>query len=285
MVRLVVLGTAQDGGVPHLGCRQPYCERARREPAFARRVSCLGLIDEEAQKAFLVDATPDVRTQLDELSALIGWTRATRNPVDGLILTHAHVGHYAGLIQFGKEVMATKQLPTYASAFMIGYLMQNGPWAELVRDEHLAMRALDDGTTVNLSARLSIKPLLVPHRDEWSDTLGLEISGPARRALYVPDIDRWSDWALDLSEVVARCDLALLDGCFYSGDELPGRDMSKVPHPLIPDTMSRLNGQAEKVYFTHLNHTNPAIDPESRQRREIEARGFHVAGEGQAFEL
>ena len=63
MVTLIVLGTAQDGGVPQLGCWHRYCARARRDPSFARTVACLGLVDESAQRTYLIDATPDIRAQ------------------------------------------------------------------------------------------------------------------------------------------------------------------------------------------------------------------------------
>jgi pyrroloquinoline quinone biosynthesis protein B len=285
MFRLVVLGTAQDGGVPHLGCKQAYCERARRDATFARRVACLGLIDDAGGRLFLIDATPDIRSQLDLLAELSGRERTSRNPIDGVILTHAHIGHYTGLVQFGKEVMATRQLPVFASSCMLAYLKQNGPWSKLISDEHLSPRVLVDGQPEQLTEQVAVRPMLVPHRDEWADTIGLEIRGRTQRALYIPDIDRWSDWKHDIRAVVADCDLALLDGCFFSADELLGRDMSQVPHPLMQDSLSLLKEQAGKVYFTHLNHTNGAIDPDSNERRTVESAGFHVAEERQIFVL
>jgi pyrroloquinoline quinone biosynthesis protein B len=208
------------------------------------------------------------------------------------------------LIQFGKEVMATHHMLTYCTERMADFLRANGPWAQLVRDEHLSLNGLNrlnslislttptsptnsttlTNSTIRLTDQLTIRPFLVPHRQEWSDTIGLEIIGPHKRVLYIPDIDRWSDWECDVCEVVSQCDIALLDGSFYAGDELPGRDMSHVPHPLITDSMERLAGLSG-VYFTHLNHTNPALNPESSQRKEIEARGFHVAEDRMEFEL
>ncbi|MBI3734081.1 MAG: MBL fold metallo-hydrolase [Chloroflexi bacterium] len=286
MIKLLVLGTAQDGGIPHLGCRQPYCERARRDPHLARWVACLGLIDTEARRSFLIDATPDARPQLDYLTAHPDApARQDRNPVDGLILTHAHIGHYTGLIQFGREVMATRQMPTYGTARMGRFLIENGPWAQLVRDGHLSLREITDQQPARLTDRLTITPFLVPHRQEWSDTIGLEIAGPQKRVIYIPDIDRWDDWNRDIREVVAACDIALLDGCFYSADEVGGRPLAEIPHPLIPDTMERLAALSERVYFTHLNHTNSAADRASAQRREIEARGFRVAEDRMEFAL
>jgi pyrroloquinoline quinone biosynthesis protein B len=329
VITVVVLGTAQDGGVPHLGCRQPRCERARRDPALARRVASLGVIDSEAQQSYLIDATPDVRAQLDALTshplaaghaggadgpagrrpAAFGTSARTagsplgslkaaspegptggrasagRNPVDGLILTHAHIGHYTGLVQFGKEVMATRNLPTYCTASMRDFLQANGPWSQLLRDAHLQIHVLSDNQPVRLTDHLSIRPFLVPHRQEWSDTIGLELIGPAKSLIYIPDIDSWSDWPCDLRAVVSERDIALLDGCFHDGGELSGRSMVEVPHPWMTDTMERLKGVRTRVLFTHMNHTNPALDDDSAQRSTLEARGFGVASDGMEFEL
>ncbi|MBI5877825.1 MAG: MBL fold metallo-hydrolase [Chloroflexi bacterium] len=288
MIKVIVLGTAQDGGVPHLGCRAPYCARARRDLAFARRVACLAIIDTEARRSYLIDATPDVRGQLDALAAHPDMpARSDRNPVDALILTHAHIGHYTGLVQFGKEVLATHGLPVYCTVAMSDFLIHNGPWAQLVRDGHITLRVFDEQAELFLTDNLTVRPFRVPHRQEWSDTLGIEIEGPSQKLIYITDIDRWSDWVRDVHEAVSGCDIALLDGTFFSGDELPGRDMSTVPHPLISETMERLADltASRHIAFTHLNHTNPVQDADSAQRHDLEALGFHVVDELQEFVL
>lgn len=285
VIQLIVLGTAQDAGVPQLGCNCERCQRARHDARFARWVACLGLIDTDARQTFLIDATPDIRPQLEYLlqrTNLAG--RDGPNLIDGVILTHAHIGHYTGLVQFGKEVMAKRQLPTYCTERMASFLRSNGPWAQLVRDEHITLSILTDNQNVRLTNELTLRPFLVPHRQEWSDTIGLEIIGPHKCVLYIPDIDRWSDWNCDVRAAVSQCDLALLDGTFFSGDELPGRDMSSVPHPHITDSMERLAGLGG-VHFTHFNHTNPALDSNSPQFKEIQARGFHIAEDKMEFQL
>lgn len=289
MIRLIVLGSAQDAGVPQLGCNCERCGRARRDPRFVRNVASLGIVDSVAARLFLIDATPDIRSQLDFLSLNSGQPRsAGRNMIDGVILTHAHIGHYTGLIQFEKEVMATNQLPTYCSESMADFLRGNGPWSKLVLDGHIGLVPFPriDSTyqTISLTEHVSIRPFLVPHRQEWSDTLGIEIIGPHRRLLYIPDVDSWSDWVCDIRSAVSQCDLALLDGTFLSGDELPGGDMNSVPHPLITDSMELLKGLSG-VHFTHFNHTNPALDPDSQECKEIQTRGFHVAQDKMEFEL
>src|SRR5580693_6001704 len=69
-VEAIVLGVAQDGGVPHLGCTQDFCRRARRDPSLRRLVASLGLVDRQAGKRFLVDATPDLPAQAERLGGL-----------------------------------------------------------------------------------------------------------------------------------------------------------------------------------------------------------------------
>src|SRR5215470_536980 len=93
-VEAVVLGVAQDGGVPHLGCRQALCVEARRDPSKRRLVAALGLIDPASGKRFLIDATPDFPAQVELLGGM----------PDAILLTHAHIGHYLGLAQLGREV-------------------------------------------------------------------------------------------------------------------------------------------------------------------------------------
>ncbi len=94
-VQAIVLGVAQDGGVPHLGCSRDPCEAARRDPARAQRVAALGLVvsGDGASQYFMIDATPDFRSQVD---TLLGDQRANRpagRPLDGILLSHAHIGH------------------------------------------------------------------------------------------------------------------------------------------------------------------------------------------------
>jgi len=264
--RLVVLGTAQDGGMPHLGCERGPCAAARRGERRAEKVACLGLTD--GKRGYLLDATPDFPAQVHALGVRVP---------DGVFLTHAHVGHYAGLIHLGKEVLGARGVPLYATARMREFLARNAPWSALVADGHVDLR---DGAAVDLGG-LRVTAVPVPHRAEFTDTVGYLVEGPRARALFIPDVDRWEDWDRDLRAAVEGVDYAFLDGTFLSGDELPGRDMSKVPHPLVTDTMRRLEGLGARVWFLHLNHTNPLLDAP----RPVEARGFHVAREGLTLPL
>lgn len=295
---LRVLGIAQDGGFPHAACEHALCVRARQDPSLASGVASLGLVlpkGDGTHAVLLVDATPDVRAQIDLLRDVRRPSagRVDRAPLAGLLLTHAHIGHYLGLAFFGFEAVNTHELPVYATPRMATFLRTNGPWSQLVTKRNIALHEQAPGSRFKLGvggAQVEIGVLAVPHRDEYSDTVGFVFAGPHRRVLYVPDTDGWDRWSPSLAAVLARerIDVALLDASFYSLDELPGRDLTQVRHPLVVATMDRLApfvAAGGQVFFCHLNHSNPALDPASEARRAIEARGFAVAAVGQEIGL
>jgi pyrroloquinoline quinone biosynthesis protein B len=278
-VRAVVLGIAQDGGVPHIGCRQETCERARRDPRRRERVAALGLVDERSGQRFLVDATPDVASQIESLNR--GRTVSDpRRPIEGILLTHAHVGHYAGLMFLGREALGAKGVPVYATPRMARFLRDNGPWSQLVSLGNIELRDMEVGRELALTPDLRVTPLAVPHRDELSDTVGFRIRGRDKALLYIPDIDKWERWERDVRTEVAAVDVAVLDGTFMEAAEIPGRTQVDIPHPLVPDTVARLGGVAARVLFTHLNHTNPLL-----RSSPPSARSFTRATDGQVIPL
>jgi len=281
----VVLGVAQDGGLPQVGCHKECCEAARRDPSRRRRVCCLGLV--AAGRAYLMDATPDLPTQAGELVGHRGPSDGPMKLLDGIFLTHAHFGHYLGLAFLGREGARTLGVPVWGTERMLGFLGSNAPWDQLLKMGNIHPRPIGEG--VDLPGGLRVEPLVVPHRDEYTDTVGYLARGPARSVLYLPDIDSWEAWDRDLAEVVAGVDRAYLDGAFWSDDELPGRDIAKIPHPRVKATMELLSGlppaERLKVRFLHLNHTNPLHDPEAPERRVLEEAGMAVAEEGEWFPL
>lgn len=281
--RALVLGVAQDGGFPHIGCEARPCQRARREPAQGRRVACLGLIDEQSGQRFLIDATPDLPAQLEALNA--GRVlRERARPVDGILLTHAHVGHYAGLMYLGREALGARGVPVYASPRMCRFLRENGPWSQLVALRQIELVELEPGRELRLSEGLRVTPFVVPHRDEFSDTLGYRVAGPRRSLLYIPDIDKWERWDRRIEELVRDADVALLDGTFESPSELPGRGLAEIPHPLVSETLARLGALRERLLLIHLNHSNRLLW-DAGARRALERTGARVAREGQELPL
>ena len=288
----LVLGTVQDAGLPQVGCYTELCDLGRRLAAAGqgRFVASLALVEPDAERCYLVDATPDLTRQID----LIGepWFRARaarRRPFDGIFLTHAHIGHYTGLAVLGNEGMGIRDTPVYCTASMAAFLEANQPWRFLVDQGRIRLRPLETDRWHRLDAALEVMLWTVPHRDELADTVAFVFRGPARSLLYLPDINARSAWDRDAREAVASVDVALLDGSFWSLNELPGRSVEEVPHPLIPMTMDRFQPVVEaggtEVVFTHLNNSNPALADGGRERQEILRRGYAVAREGMRFGL
>ena len=289
---VLVLGTAQDGGIPHLGGRAAPDEAARRDPSQRRLVASLLVVDPASGRRWLIDASPDLALQLDRAEAIAParGVESGRPPlVDGIFLTHAHIGHYLGLAQLGREVYSADRVPVWGSERMRKFLASNGPWDQLVRLNQIELRAAEPGKAVPLAPELSVTPFLVPHRDEYTDTFGFEIRGPRRSLLYIPDIDKWEKWSERIEDRVAKVDVALLDATFYGETELPGRAMSEVPHPFVVESIARFASlplaERRKVVFTHLNHSNPAALAGTAERKAIETAGMRVAEEMERIDL
>lgn len=281
---LVVLGTSQDAGTPQIGRN---ADPAWRDPTLRAWATSLALIDHESGRRYLFDATPNLTDQLHWLDTQQPG-RTSGIGIDGIFLTHAHIGHYAGLMFLGREAANAKGVPVYAMPRMAGFLSENGPWSQLVALGNITLRPLAADTATALPGGLAVTPYLVPHRDEFSETVGFVIRGSGRSALYLPDLDSWDKWDRRLEGVLTEVDVAYVDGTFFDDNELgdPAR-MKSVPHPRVADTAARLSrlrpDLAAKVRFIHLNHTNPARFPGSRQRRAIERDGLGFARMGERY--
>ena len=281
---IVVLGNVQDAGSPQLGCTKTCCAQLDDCEAAERQVVSLGLVNPRQEKSWLFEATPDITSQVNHLR------RYSKQILpDGIFITHAHIGHYAGLMYLGKEALGAKKMPVYSMPRMQGFLTNNGPWSQLVSDSNVVLEALVSGSEIQLAPKLQVTPLQVPHRDEFSETVGYRINGPNKSALFIPDIDKWERWDTDISEVLKTVDYALLDATFFDGNELPGRDMAQIPHPFVVESMKRFASLPDsirsKVYFIHFNHTNPLLDEESTQSESVLDAGYKIARRGDVLDL
>ena len=259
------------------------------DPELRRLVVSLGLVDPAGGRRWMFEATPDFREQLHRLNRRVP-TRSGPAP-DGIFLTHAHIGHYVGLMFLGHESLGASGVSVHAMPRMAGFLTDNGPWSQLVEYGNIELRALRADSAVDLGNGLEVTPFLVPHRQEFAEVVGFRIDGPERSALFIPDIDSWEELeeaGTRIEDLIASVDVAYLDATFYANGEIPGRDMSGFPHPFIVHSMERLSSlpaaERDKVRFIHLNHTNPALRA-GEELQAIEARGFHVAKEGEVFGL
>ena len=284
---LVVLGIAQDGGVPQAGTKE---HPGWVDPARQRQVVSLGLVDPLSNQRWMFEATPDFPQQLQQLDQLA--PVEDRPGLDGIFLTHAHMGHYTGLMYLGHEVMGADGVPVFAMPKMVEYLATNGPWSQLVKYNNILLSPMTNGVPVPLNERLKVTPFLVPHRQEYSEVVGYRIDGPDKSVLFIPDIDSWQqfdDQGTRIEDLIASVDVAYLDATFYDGNELPGRDMSGFPHPFVSHSMARFDDlptdEKAKVRFIHFNHSNPALWADSSAANEILARGFSTASRGERTDL
>ena len=275
-----VLGIVQDAGYPHIGCEKDCCKAVSPGDYF---VSCLGLVDKTNNKRYLFDATPDIHNQLNLLEKF-----SDANLVDGIFLTHAHIGHYTGLMYLGREGLGGKNIMVYALKRMSKFLTKNGPWDQLVKLNNISIQTISNKEFVKLSENIFVIPIRVPHRDEYSETVGYKIIGKSKKILFIPDIDKWDEWKKSIIEEVKLVDYAFIDGTFYNGTEL-NRDMREIPHPSIEETLQLFSNQPvaerNKIYFIHINHTNPILTNKNGIRDLVEGLGFNIAQRGLKFKL
>lgn len=284
---IVILGTIQDAGSPHIACTKDCCNDLFDKPDNTRQVVSLGVYDASTKKRYLFEATPDMPKQLNYLMQY--GKQSDKKIPDGVFLTHAHIGHYTGLMYFGKEAMSADRVPVFAMPKMKDFLETNGPWSQLVSEKNIVINQLKDGESIQLSNDLKVTPYRVPHRDEYSETVGYHIQGPNKSALFIPDIDKWEKWEKSIIEEIKKVDYAFLDATFYDGVELNNRDISQIPHPFVIESIEKFKDLNEedkqKIIFIHFNHTNPILNPNSSEAKNLIDKGFRIAKFQEVFEL
>jgi len=279
---LTVLGIAQDAGYPHIGCNKDCCNKNIGDNKYY--VTSIGLTDIENDKNYLFEATPDIGEQIKYLKV----SRENNKLIDGIFLTHAHIGHYSGLMYLGREALGAKNVPIYTMPRMKYFLQQNGPWSQLVSLENIKLEEINHNQNIRLSSDLKVIPFNVPHRDEFSETVGYKIIGKNKSALFIPDIDKWDLWDKSIVDEVKSVDYAFLDATFFSGEEI-NRSMSEIPHPFISETINLFKDELleikNKIYFIHFNHTNPVLNNKLHLKDSILKLGFNFAKFGNKYDL
>ncbi|QNN40619.1 MBL fold metallo-hydrolase [Pedobacter roseus] len=280
---ILVLGVAQDGGYPHIGCQRNCCKMAWKDEKLRRNVVSLALVDPKTKKWWLFEATPDIKVQLQDFRKRTN--EAYPYLPEGIFITHAHIGHYTGLMEFGREVMSTSSLKVYVLPKLKSFLEQNGPWSQLVKLNNINLITLSTDQPIDISNN-KITAFTVPHRDEFSETAGFKIETPAKKYLFIPDVDKWSKWNKNIIDEVKKVDVAMIDATFYSNTELGNRPIAEVPHPLVTETEELFSKEdrniKNKIFLIHFNHTNPLLWDPSTQKQVLK-NGFNFAKQGQIF--
>jgi len=281
---IYILGNTQDAGLPHIGCQHPFCED-NFNVYEEHYTTSIAVVNSDLKKYILFEATPDITFQLNNLK---------KNIFDEFLLpesiyiTHAHIGHYSGLMYFGREALGAKDQIVRVLPRMSNFLQNNGPWSQLVDINNIKIKEINFGLSTKELTNIDVTPVQVPHRDEYSETAGYIIKGKNKKALFIPDIDKWEKWDRDLSQLAKEFDFLLIDATFYDSKEI-NRDISEIPHPLVTETIDLLIGldleNRNKVYFIHMNHTNMKLDPDSDLSKLVTSKGFNIARLGQKLYL
>jgi len=277
---LIVLGIAQDAGAPQINCKKECCLKKET----SNYVVCLGLV--EGENRYLIEATPNIGKQISLFEEEYPFVHSF---IDGIFITHAHIGHYSGLMYLGKESMNSRLIPTYMMPRLYDFILKNGPWSQLIETKNIQPVRLKADRGIEVSNRITIIPFLVPHRDEFSETVGYKIQGPNATVLFIPDIDKWTKWQKSISEELKKVDFALLDATFYDGKEINGRDLATIPHPFVVESLKYFNNltleEKSKIHFIHFNHTNPLLNESSKEYEMTLKNGYKVAHRGMRFKL
>lgn len=279
---LYVLGTSQDAGYPQVGCKNICCQTAWDNPELKKFPSSIAIINKEDRKYWLIDITPEIKTQIQMIDKF-------DCSLEGIFITHAHIGHYMGLINLGLEVMNLKNIPVYVMPKMKEFIINNTLLNQLVENNNIKLSLISDGVDININDNFTIQAFDVPHRNELSETVGYKIIGQKKSAIYMPDIDSWDRFEKNLFKLINNNDILFLDGTFYQKSEIKTRDIKKIPHPSIVDTMDMLmdlsDEDKQKIHFIHFNHTNDAIREGSEAYNTIIDSGFSISRENQKFNL
>ena len=281
---IFILGNTQDAGVPHIGCEQEFCKNNynSNQHYFATSIA---VVDPKSSQYTLFEASPDITSQLNYISNLLFKRFILPN---NIYITHAHIGHYTGLMYLGRESLGASGVNVRVLPKMSDFLKNNGPWNQLVKLNNIDLEEIEFDKISSIFNNIEIIPVQVPHRDEYSETAGYIIKGKNKTALFIPDIDKWERWNKDINEMVKKYDYLLLDATFYDEKEI-NRDINEIPHPLVKESLDLFKNMSlndkSKIYFIHMNHTNMMLDPESDLSKSVLSKGFNIARVGQKLYL
>ncbi|MEU9125364.1 pyrroloquinoline quinone biosynthesis protein PqqB [Streptomyces sp. NPDC048506] len=307
---LQVLGTAAGGGVPQWNCACSGCAGARAHPDRHRRHASLAVRADD-DHWYLINATPDIADQIERTPALHPGPGTRRTPVAGIVLTDAELDHTLGIARLREadriEVLGTGPVrAALCERARLDAILT--PYADLVwRELGCVPVPLSDGSDVEVSALpVSAKrpryaagtPSAGPGSaaspraaaEPWVVALRLHDRHTGGTALYAPALAAWPD---AFQEALADADVVLLDGTFWD-DEEPRRSgfatrtatgMGHLPIDGPGGTARRLAPLAARCFYTHLNNSNPLVDPTAPQHQELAALGLAVAAEGMEIAL
>ncbi len=278
-IRIRILGSAAGGGLPQWNCSCPNCVAARTGKIPCQTQSSIALSGGDSQAWFLINASPDLSSQIEATPALQPQVDSPRNtPIAGVLLTNADIDHALGLVLMRN---ANAPLAVYGSKQM----RQQLGWMNGVLDRFCGIEWKLDGLRPS-----SLTNGIVIRMIELGQSVAYHVRGEANGpgALIAPAVAEITD---ELREAAEQSDVVLFDGTFWEDDELksfrPGartaREMNHLPVRDSLDFLRKL--PARRKVYTHINNTNPILMPGSPERAEVEQAGIEIGYDGMEIEL
>jgi len=282
---IYILGIAQDAGCPSALCQKTCCKNIPLTSCFYATSFALIIPKGSENEVILFDCTPDFKYQMMKLQSIINFSK-----ISAVFLTHAHIGHCLGLINFGREVLNTNNLDVYCFERMNDFLTKNGHYSQLVKLNNIKLNPLFEEKPVKIDENVQITPFLVKHRGEFSETCGFRITGPKKSVIYLPDIDDLKEQNVDFKLIIKNNDMIFLDGTFFNEKEIGAcRNVKEIPHPFVEDSMKFFENfevaERNKINFIHFNHTNGCLKENTEERKQVLEKGYQIAKQFDAFEI
>jgi pyrroloquinoline quinone biosynthesis protein B len=303
-----LLGTAAGGAFPQWNCACRNC-RAVREGVFPgkARSHLQVAISADGQTWFLLNASPDIRLQVETCPVLQPSKGIRGTPVGAVVLTSADLDQVLGLLmlrEFQKfEIYATAAVQRIlqddnAMFAMLNRVPDQASWIDILPGRAFALSGGADTSNlcctpvslgqhfpsyVSRSRQQNIRP------DE--SLLGLLIQSTSGRKLgYFPAVPRITP---ALMEVLRDTDLLLFDGTFWCDDELisirgtgpSAREIGHIPVWGEDGSLNRLSGLKARKIYVHINNTNPMLNESGREYSQVREAGWEVGEDGWEFEL
>lgn len=302
-MHIVLLGTAAGGGFPQWNCWCPTCRSGRFEPHRAnQRTQSSAAVSADGERWFLLNASPDVRTQLACLPGIRPGGGVRHVPVEGIVITDAELDHTLGIVLLREA----RSLQLYLTEAVQSILEADSRLLPVTRAfAEVTVTHVTPGKRTPLRyrdgkiSRIWVEPIEVPAgpprfatTSAKGHTTGLIIGDEATggRCAFVPGCGELSP---PLLEKLQQTDLILFDGTFWSNDELielgisdrTAREMDHLPVAGPDGSLARLSAIDTRRVYTHINNSNPMLLEDSPERSAVEQAGILVGADGMSFTL
>ncbi len=294
----IVLGSAAGGGYPQWNCRCPVCCLAwEGDPRVRRRTQAGLAVSADGRRWALLNASPDLRAQLEATPALQPRGDVRGSPIDAVVLTGAEVDQIAGLLHLRERQPFT----IHGTAATLGAMAGNPIFAVLAGDvvKRHSVALQQPFEVVGLEVELFAVPGKVPlylergepqPAQESGANVGVELRSGSARLVFVPGAAAMTP---SLLQRLAQADVVMFDGTLFTDDEMmrngsgskTGRRMGHMPIDGADGSLAALAGLTARRIYIHINNTNPVLIEGSSERRRVEAAGFEVAADGMEVAL